>query len=49
MTIYSFGNFEPGIIDTTFSDYKKYKEAIKKVSLESEFVKEFGVYNNFKS
>jgi len=36
-------------IDTTFSDYKKYKEAIKKVSLESEMVKEFGVYNNFKS
>lgn len=36
-------------IDTTFSNFNKYKEAIKKVSLESELVKEFGVYKNFKS
>ena len=36
-------------IDTTFSNYKKYKEAIKKVSSQSEMVKEFGIYNNFKS
>ena len=36
-------------IDTTFNDHKKYKKAIHKVSSESDFVKEFGVYNNFKS
>ena len=36
-------------IDTTFPDFNKYEEAIKKVSLQSELVKEFGVYNNFKS
>jgi hypothetical protein len=36
-------------IDTTFSDFNKYKKAIDEVSLESELVKEFGVYSNFKS
>jgi len=36
-------------IDTTFSDYNNYKKAIDEVSLESELVKEFGVYSNFKS
>ena len=36
-------------IDTTFSDFNKYKKAIDEVSLESELVKEFGVYSNYKS
>ena len=31
------------------ADYNKYKKAIDDVSLESELVKEFGVYSNFKS
>ena len=36
-------------IDTTFTDIKKYKKAIENVSSQSEYVKEFGVYDNFKS
>lgn len=36
-------------IDTTFTDIKKYKKAIENVSSQSEYVKEFGVYENFKS
>ncbi len=36
-------------IDTTFTEIKKYKKAIENVSSQSEYVKEFGVYDNFKS
>ena len=36
-------------IDTTFTDLEKYRKAIENVSSQSEFIKEFGVYNNFKS